>query len=160
MILVTGATGCIGSNITRTLVRRGEEVAVLRKPDDDAAAIADVAEDVQHRFGDVRNADSVEQAMRGVTHVYHLAGVTLLKNDLADLLYDVNVHGTENIARSALLAGARVVHTSSEAAIGFPMQEPRRTRTSSSTRTGMPTPSPSTSGSELSSDTSSTVSTL
>jgi dihydroflavonol-4-reductase len=120
MILVTGATGCIGSNITRTLVRRGEEVAVLRKPDDDVAAIADVADDVQHRFGDVRNADSVEQAMRGVTHVYHLAGVTLLKNDLADLLYDVNVHGTENIARSALHANARVVHTSSEAAIGFP----------------------------------------
>jgi dihydroflavonol-4-reductase len=120
MILVTGATGCIGSNITRELVHRGEKVAVLRRPNDGLGAIADLAGEVEHRLGDVRDAGSVAQAMHGVTHVYHLAGVTLLKNDVASLLYDVNVLGTVNVAGSALRAGARMVHTSSEAAVGFP----------------------------------------
>jgi dihydroflavonol-4-reductase len=120
MILVTGATGCIGSNITRELVHRGEDVAVLRRADDSLVAIADVTDDVEHRLGDVRDAVSVERAMSGVTHVYHLAGITVPINDLAPLLHDVNVVGTQNVMRSALQVGARVVHTSSVSAVGFP----------------------------------------
>jgi dihydroflavonol-4-reductase len=120
MILVTGATGCIGSNITRALVRRGERVAVLRRPEDELGAIADVAKDVEHRLADVRDADGVRCAMRGVTHVYHLAGITLPINDVARLLHEVNVVGTHNVMHGALEAGARVVHTSSVSAVGFP----------------------------------------
>lgn len=120
MILVTGATGCIGSNITRALVARGEEVAVLRPPNEDLGAIADVAHDVEHRLGDVRDPDGVERAMRGITQVYHLAGITVPINDLAPLMHEVNVCGTQNVMSSALKAGARVVHTSSVSAVGFP----------------------------------------
>ncbi|HEX8742833.1 MAG TPA: SDR family NAD(P)-dependent oxidoreductase [Thermoleophilaceae bacterium] len=120
MILVTGATGCIGSNLTRELVHRGEDVAILERPGDDVAAIADLTGEVRRRVGDVRDAEAVDRAMQGVERVYHLAGITAPLNALAPLMQEVNVGGTENVMAAALRQGARVVHTSSIAAVGFP----------------------------------------
>jgi len=124
MILVTGATGCIGSNLTRELVRNGERVAILRLPGDDLAALDDVTGEVDHRIADVRDRELVDKAMAGVERVFHLAAYTVPANRFAGLLHEVNVTGTENVMRAALRRGARVVHTSSVSAVGFPRKEP------------------------------------
>ena len=56
--------------------------------------------------------------MRGVTRVFHVAGLTSLRAG-ADTLFRVNVDGTRIVLEEALRAGVeRVVHTSSVAAIG------------------------------------------
>jgi dihydroflavonol-4-reductase len=121
LTLVTGATGCLGSNLVRRLVEQGENVAVFRLSDDSLAALDGVADHVEHRLGDVRDADSVARAMVGVDRVYHLAGVAVLANGLRREMEDVNVRGAENVARAALAAGvSRLVHTSSAAAVGWP----------------------------------------
>jgi|ADGO01.1.fsa_nt_gi Nucleoside-diphosphate-sugar epimerases len=120
MILVTGATGCIGTNLTRALVERGDRVAILCPPGEDLSTLGQLADTVEVRYGDVRDPAAVERAMRGVTAVFHLAGVAVQSNTLARRMREVNVGGTENVMRAAAGAGARVVHTSSVSAIGLP----------------------------------------
>lgn len=121
LVLVTGATGCLGSNLTRELVRRGERVAILRRPTDATDALGPAAASVEHRFGDVTDADSVRRAMDGVKYVYHVAGVAAPVNAFRREMLAVNFEGARNVAEAALAAGvARLVHTSSVSAVGFP----------------------------------------
>ena len=128
MILVTGATGSLGARLTRALVQRGQQVAILRRPDDPIDALDDAAAKVEHRLGDVRDYESVRAAMRDVSCVFHLAGLPPgVGRPLSSLttaggeMYEVHVRGTENVARAALEAGVtRLVHTSTAAAIGLP----------------------------------------
>jgi dihydroflavonol-4-reductase len=114
--LVTGATGLVGSHVTRLLVARGDAVRVLvreRSPLDELAGL-----DVELAHGDVLDRRSVRRAMGGVQRVFHIAGVTSLRAS-ADRVFAVNVGGTRIVLEEALRAGvARVVHTSSVAAVG------------------------------------------
>ena len=114
--LVTGSTGLIGSHVTRLLVERGDRVRALVRPrarTDDLEAL-----DVELARGDVRDRASVRRALRGAQRVFHVAGLTSLRAS-ADTLFAVNVEGTRIVLEEALRAGvARVVHTSSVAAVG------------------------------------------
>jgi dihydroflavonol-4-reductase len=114
--LVTGATGLVGSHVTRLLVARGDSVRALvrdRSPLDELAGL-----DVELVRGDVLERGSVRRAMRGVQRVFHVAGITSLRAS-ADSVFAVNVGGTRIVLEEALRAGvARVVHTSSVAAVG------------------------------------------
>ena len=114
--LVTGATGLVGSHVTRLLVARGDAVRVLvreRSPLDELDGL-----DVELAHGDVLHRASVRRAMRGVQRVFHIAGLTSLRAS-ADQVFAVNVGGTRIVLEEALRAGvARVVHTSSVAAVG------------------------------------------
>lgn len=121
MILVTGASGCLGANLTRALVEAGHRVAALRLKDDPALALADLAGRIDWRVGDLLDAGSLEQALHGVTHVYHAAGLALpYENDRARMM-EVNVQGTENLLAAALRANVqKLVYVSSIAAVGYP----------------------------------------
>jgi dihydroflavonol-4-reductase len=120
MILVTGATGCLGSNLTRALVRAGARVAIFRREADELAALADVAHDVEHRLGDLRDPAAVERAMRGVNEVYHVAALAVPDNALRREMTEVNVGGTEHVCAAARRAGVRrLVHTSTASAVGI-----------------------------------------
>jgi dihydroflavonol-4-reductase len=114
--LVTGSTGLVGSHVTRLLVERGDVVRALvreRSPLDVLDGL-----DVELAHGDVLDRRSVRSAMRGVQRVFHVAGVTSLRAS-ADSVFAVNVGGTRIVLEEALRAGvARVVHTSSVAAVG------------------------------------------
>jgi dihydroflavonol-4-reductase len=112
--LVTGATGLIGSHVTRLLVERGDRVRALVRP----GARVDDLEGIELAPGDVLDRASVRRAMRGVQRVFHVAGMTSLRAS-ADTLFAVNVDGTRIVLEEALRAGvARAVHTSSVAAVG------------------------------------------
>ena len=114
--LVTGASGLVGSHVTRLLVERGDDVRALvreRSPLDELDGL-----DVELAYGDVLDRASVRRAMRGVQRVFHAAGVTSLRAS-ADRVFAVNVSGTRIVLGEALRAGvARAVHTSSVAAVG------------------------------------------
>src|ERR687887_375078 len=112
--LVTGATGLIGSHVTRLLLQRGDRVRALVRP----GARVDDLEGVEIAPGDVLDRGAVRRAMRGVQRVFHVAGLTSLRAS-ADTLFAVNVDGTRIVLEEALRAGvARVVHTSSVVAFG------------------------------------------
>jgi dihydroflavonol-4-reductase len=123
-VLVTGATGFLGAEITRQLVARGEAVRILRRPTSALDLLGETASRVEHAPGDVTDAASLLPAMQGVRQVYHTAGRVGFtgRRDRA-ALYQVNVAGTAHVVDAALKAGVeRLVHTSSIAAFGRPEQ--------------------------------------
>jgi len=122
-VLVTGGTGYLGSALLDELAGAGERVTVLTKPNDAVAVRSELRAVIDIVAGDITDPQSVDNAMRGVSRVYHLAGIASPNSRLGDLIWRTNVIGSYNVASSALRYGVqRVVHVSSTAAIGYPPQ--------------------------------------
>jgi dihydroflavonol-4-reductase len=114
--LVTGASGLVGSHVTRLLMQRGDDVRITVRERSRMDNLADL--DVEAVPCDVLDRRAVRRALRGVERVFHVAGCTSLRAPAAQL-FRVNVEGTRVVLEEALRAGVeRVVHTSSVAAVG------------------------------------------
>ncbi len=121
-ILVTGATGFIGSRLVRKLLERGDDVYALVRKRSSLDVLSDVAGKVHCVEGDVTNPDSLLRAFEGMDQVYHSAGYTYMggANGKAGLLHSINVVGTRNVMQAALEQKvSRVVHVSSITAVGI-----------------------------------------
>ncbi|MCB1747410.1 MAG: NAD-dependent epimerase/dehydratase family protein [Gammaproteobacteria bacterium] len=117
-ILVTGATGFLGSAVARALVAAGEEVRVLTRAGTDPANIAGLDVEVCH--GDLLDAASLARACAGCRALYHVAADYRLWVRDPAVLYRVNVDGTRALMEAALAAGIeRIVYTSSVATLGL-----------------------------------------
>jgi nucleoside-diphosphate-sugar epimerase len=113
MVLVTGATGFIGSHLVEALCSQGEPVRCLvRRASSRLPAQAELVQ------GDLLSGAGLDQALEGVDTVMHLAGVTKALR-VADY-YSGNATATENLAHAVSQGrrGVRLVHVSSLAAIG------------------------------------------
>lgn len=114
--LVTGASGFVGSHVVRKLLERGESVRVLLRPASQAAALEGLA--VERATGDLRDAASLREAVRGVRCVYHVAADYRLWARDPRQIYSSNVDGTRDLLRAARDAGVeKFVYTSSVATI-------------------------------------------
>jgi dihydroflavonol-4-reductase len=114
--LVTGATGFIGSQLTRLLVERGDEIRAAVRAESDLSVLEGLG--VSTVRVDILERRSVRRAMRDVRRVFHVAGTTDLRLT-REQSYAVNVEGTRVVLEEALREGVeRVVYTSSAAAIG------------------------------------------
>jgi nucleoside-diphosphate-sugar epimerase len=120
--LVTGGSGFIGSNLVRTLVENGRPVRVLDnfstgRPEN----LAGVEADIDLIEGDIRDVPTVEQAVRGVKYVFHLAALPSVIRSVQDPgpTHDVNVTGTLNILLAARDNGVeRLAFSSSSSVYG------------------------------------------
>jgi uncharacterized protein YbjT (DUF2867 family) len=102
MILLTGATGTVGSALLPRLTARGEAVRVLvRTP----RKLGDQRVRVQIALGDLANPASFRHALRGVDTVVHLAAT--IRDQPRTSIEDVNAVGTLRLVRAAERAGAR-----------------------------------------------------
>lgn len=117
--LVTGATGFVGANVVRELLREGASVRALVRRGSDRRALAGLPLELCE--GDLRDRASLDRAVAGVRTVFHVAAdYRLWVPDPAEL-YRSNVDGTRAILEAAAAAGAaRIVHTSSVGALGIP----------------------------------------
>jgi dihydroflavonol-4-reductase len=117
-VLVTGATGFIGSAVTRTLLARGLEVVALVEPQADAANLEGL--DVKQLVGDIRSTDSVRQAMSGCRAVLHVAALYRFWARDPSSFYAINVVGTRNVLTAAAEADVeRLVYTSTVGTLGL-----------------------------------------
>ena len=116
--LVTGGTGFVGSHLARRLLERNVEVRCLVR----AASRLDNLQDLPVEFvtGDLRDVESLKQAVRGVSRVYHCAADYRLWCKEPREMYDSNVGGSRNVMQAALDEGVeRVVYTSTVGALGL-----------------------------------------
>ncbi|MCW3049277.1 MAG: hypothetical protein JWO74_3561 [Solirubrobacterales bacterium] len=109
-LLVTGATGFLGSHLTELLLARGERPRVL-VPADGAGALAEA--ELEVHTGDICDRASLHEALSGVHCVLHCAARTGPWGPEAE--YErTNVRALEALVRTALAAGVRrFVHVSS-----------------------------------------------
>jgi dihydroflavonol-4-reductase len=115
-ILVTGASGFLGSHVARQLVGRREDVRVMLRPSSTNRAIADLS--LEYVTGDLRDPASVARATQGAKRVFHIAADYRLWAKRKQDIYDSNVGGTKNLLDAAIRAGVeQFIYTSTVATI-------------------------------------------
>jgi UDP-glucose 4-epimerase len=92
-ILVTGGTGLVGSRLLRRFVDAGVDCRALVRPGKEVPAGATPVE------GDLLEADSLKQAVEGVSAIVHLAAVFRTQNE--DDIWRANLDGTKNLIAAA-----------------------------------------------------------
>jgi uncharacterized protein YbjT (DUF2867 family) len=112
MILVTGGTGFVGSNLVRRL--RNDDIAVraLVRDPGRGQALKDIAVDIVE--GDVSNRESLDKAAHGCDRVVHLVGI--IQETQNAKFQTVHVDGTRNVLEAAKKAGVR--HILYQSALG------------------------------------------
>lgn len=118
-ILITGATGFIGSHLTSRLLSQPKPIRALILPTE--AVPSSWGDRVEIVRGDIRNPADVEKAVRGTELIFHLAAVTL-DTGPKELHHAVTVEGTRHIMEAAALHKAKVILTSSVTVYGVKIQ--------------------------------------
>ena len=118
-ILITGATGFIGSHLTSRLLQRNERIRALVLPSEPIPA--DWGSHVEIFRGDIRNRLDVENAVKGASLIFHLAAVTL-DTGPKELHQQVTLEGTRHIMEAAAAHQAKLVLTSSITVYGVKIQ--------------------------------------
>tara|TARA_Y100000590_G_scaffold465204_1_gene636819 strand:+ start:1619 stop:2593 length:975 start_codon:yes stop_codon:yes gene_type:complete len=106
-ILITGATGFVGSHLTEICVAKGYDVVAFDRynPNYNLGWLenSEYKKDINFKFGDIRDYDSVLKTMKGCKIVFHLAAlIGIPYSYLSPQAYiKTNVEGTYNILESA-----------------------------------------------------------
>lgn len=147
-ILLTGAGGFIGSRLAATLVRRGAKLTAFVRYNSraDIGLLSNLPADILNKieiiFGDIRDADAIEQAM-GIRQTAHNANGSENTSSPSELVFhlgalisipysylhpvetvETNILGTLNILQACRKSGARVVHTSTSEVYGTALRVP------------------------------------
>ena len=117
-VLVTGATGFLGSAVARLLLADGHAVRLLVRPTSTGTNIEGLP--VEVAYGDLRDTASLALACQNCSGLYHVAADYRLWVRDSNELYQSNVEGTRALMLAALAAGVeRIVYTSSVATLGY-----------------------------------------
>ena len=118
MILITGATGFVGSAVVRQLLELGEELKVLVRASSDRSNLTGL--DVEFAVGDLTDQASLKRALAGCKALFHVAADYRLWARDPSTMYKANVEGSRDIVRLASEAGvSKIVYTSSVATLGI-----------------------------------------
>jgi len=118
-VLITGASGFLGSHLCKRAVREGHEVRVLCRPTSSLSRLSEC--NVEKVFGDITDIDSLRRAVKDCEYVIHAAANVSYWRGEEDWQMKVNAEGTRNVARAAREARVtRLLHVSSVAAVGLP----------------------------------------
>src|ERR1700674_1770180 len=117
-MLVTGATGFVGSAVVRRLVASGVAVRALVRPGSDQRNLEGLPVTVV--TGDLTDLASLQRALAGCQGLFHVAADYRLWVRNPAAMYQTNVEGTRALLQAAARAGLeRIVYTSSVATLGL-----------------------------------------
>ena len=116
-ILITGATGFIGSHLIDELLKKKEKVRILARKTSRTEKIENP--DVEIFYGSLEDINSLTKATKDIETVYHLAAMLGSPEITYNQLYEVNVKGIENLIKACTKNKVkRFVLISSVAAMG------------------------------------------
>ena len=130
MILVTGGTGLVGAHLLFELTNSEQKVKALRRAQSNTDWVKKIfsyyspeSEKLFARIewveGDILDYLSIEDALKGITSIYHCAAIVSFHGDDHDIMLNNNVKGTGNLIDAAIHNGVKqFCHVSSIAALG------------------------------------------
>lgn len=122
-ILVTGATGFIGSHLVKKLYEHGYQCRCLVRNINKAEEMFRNYRGVEFIVGDVRKSDSLKNIAKSIDVVFHLAAlghVSAASEEAYKAFYEVNVRGTDHLLKECSKNSiAKYFHFSSTAAVGL-----------------------------------------
>ncbi|MCL4539937.1 MAG: NAD-dependent epimerase/dehydratase family protein [Bacteroidetes bacterium] len=127
-VLVTGASGFVGNNLTRHLLTLGHQVNLLLRDSYADWRITDIRDDVEIHTADLLDSDAVNRIVKeiGPDWVFHLAahGAYSSQTDVMRIL-ESNVIGTATLVQACLNVGFDAfVNTGSSSEYGFKDHSP------------------------------------
>lgn len=132
MILVTGATGLVGSHLLVQLLQENEAVKALYRSEKQIEKVRNVFifkkqealfEKIHWIKGNINDIPTLEIAFQKVTFVYHCAALISFDPNDEEELRKVNIEGTANIVNCCIAFGVKkLCHVSSIAALGDPKE--------------------------------------
>ncbi len=115
MILVTGGSGLVGSELISQLLAQGNKIKAIYN----STRLTISHQDLIPVKCDILDTAALEEAMQGVTQLYHCAAMVSFSAKNKDQLLKINIEGTANVVNAALDAGVtKMVHVSSVSALG------------------------------------------
>lgn len=122
-ILITGATGFIGSHLTKELCKQGYHCRCLVRNIEKAREIFKDYEAIEFVVGDATKPETLKGVGKSIEVVYHLAAtghVAAVSEESYKKCFKLNVQGTRNIVEACGRDGVkRFIHFSSTAAMGL-----------------------------------------
>ncbi|HRG58231.1 MAG TPA: NAD-dependent epimerase/dehydratase family protein [Bacteroidia bacterium] len=130
MILVTGASGLLGSHVLLSLLKKGHQVKALATKEDskNKSLLTFKAYDVENEKlfekitwyeGSVTDSEFIFNLLEGVNQVYHCAAVVSFSPKEIENMNHINIQGTEVMVNMSLLRKVKkFCHVSSVAALG------------------------------------------
>lgn len=127
--LITGIAGFIGSSLAHTLVEQGHDVrGIDNLSTGNLENLADIRDDVDFQKVDLRDAEGVRTACKGIEFVLHQGALASVPRSVKDPLtsHDSNINGTLNLLLAARDAGVqRIVYAASSSAYGDQPTQPK-----------------------------------
>jgi dihydroflavonol-4-reductase len=117
-VVVTGATGFIGSAVAHALQARDAQVVALVAPGADGRNLDGTG--AERVVADIRDTGAVRAACLGARFVFHLAAIYRFWARNPRIFYEVNIGGTLNVLDAVRAAGCeRLVFTSTVGVLGL-----------------------------------------
>lgn len=119
-ILITGATGFLGSEVAKQLIEAGQSVRCTKRASSVIPQLlVPYADKIEWVDADLMDVFALEDALQGITQVYHSAAWVSLKQADKQPMIRTNVNGTANLVNLCTEMHIRLVHVSSIAAIAL-----------------------------------------
>jgi len=118
-ILVTGATGLVGSAIIKELLLSNHHISALYREGSDRSQLPFDMSRVEWREGDLLDVVALKEAVKGIDYVFHSAATVSFVPKYQQQMYNINVTGTANLVNACLESKvSKFCHVSSVAALG------------------------------------------
>ncbi|WP_276359046.1 NAD-dependent epimerase/dehydratase family protein [Daejeonella sp. H1SJ63] len=119
MILVTGGTGFLGSELIRQLLLSEEKVRAIKRAESRIPALLENEKNIEWVNADILDYFSLKEAMEKVSRVYHCAAMISFDSAGKKKMHKINVEGTVNLLNISMENNiSRFLHVSSIAALG------------------------------------------
>jgi len=99
-VLISGATGFMGSHLVKALLKKGYHCKCLVRKTSNISEL-EGSRNVEFVYGDITDTLSLENVMKGVRVVYHLAAQLGKWGIHQETYFSVNVQGTQNLLEAA-----------------------------------------------------------